>query len=922
MLKQAQASPEINNYFCFLLIDASIAQSTDQKPETVLAGRALAATLLKNDIKTNYKSIPQPTRDYLHANILKGLQDGNAQIRNQTGSVITELIKQGTFMAWPEALQELLALASNAHSTASQQTQEGAMAALLKVCEDNKRALSKKYNDQCPLDILIPRLLDLTGSDRDRIRANAVSAITLFIPDKSDSIARNIDNILQQLFGLASDKSDEVRKFVCRAIVQIASVSPERVAPHLQGLVDYMITQHRNAVDPDLALEAAEFWLFVAEEPSLQQGLGPHLHKILPVLLESMVYDEDDQMRLESEAEDAELEDKESDIKPRFATSKAARGGADATGNSGGKDDSSAQRHARDDGDDDDDDDDLSDGELAEYDDEDGDDDPESIWTLRKCSAAALDNLANVFPKEVFETILPYLKTNLVHDEWPNREAAVLAIGAVADGCMEVVQPHLPDLVPFLVSRLDDPQPIVRQISCWSLGRYSGWAAHLDEAGKEQFFLPMMDGILKRMLDNNKRVQEAAASAFANLEEKAGKALENPVYCEVIVRQFAECFAKYKDRNMFILYDCVQTLAEHVGPTLERPELVRALMPALIKRWEKVPDSSREIFTLQECLSYVATSLGTTFAPYAGPIYQRCVKLIFQTLQDTFAHAKNPALDEPEADFTITSLDLISAIVQSLGEVQSLELVSTTQPSLFEMLNFCLESDSSETKQSAYALLGDCAIYVFPELKKALPQMMPILTSQLDFSQQASDSEEEGYPVANNACWSSGEIAMKAGSAMEPYVETLLQRFYAILVSEIAPQSLKENAAIALGRLGNGCAEILAPHLGTIAPVFFRPMNTIGWTQEKADAMKGMSCVIMRNPQGLEHCLLEYLAEIAGVGTHESTRSWLQNSEPSGCLNAMKEVFTTYKAMIPTFDQYVSGLPVELQAGLTQVMMS
>lgn len=882
MLKQAQQNPEISNYFCYLLAHGIPRQVGNVKPDLVQSARGMAGILLKNDIRTKYKSFPTSTQDYLHTQVLNGLRDPSAQIRNQTGSVITELVKQGSLMNWPQVLQELVSLIGNGAGDATRETQEGAMGALLKVCEDNRKALSKTYQNQCPLDILVPKLLDFATSPSAKIRSNSIQALTVFIPDKSEPLMRQLDNVLSRLFSLAQDSSEDVRKYVCRAIVQIAGVSPARVAPHMQGLVDYMIAQHRNVSDQELALEAAEFWLFVAEEKALREHLGPHLPKIVPVLLESMVYDEDEIIRLEGEAEDAEQEDKESEIKPRFATSKASKvaGGSAESANGTGTNGGSGAQFG---------DDELSEGELEEYDDEDGEDDPESAWTLRKCSAAALDTLANAFPQEVFTTTLPYLKTNLVHDEWPIREAAVLAIGAVADGCMKVVEPHLPELVPFLVNRLGDPEPVVRQISCWSLGRYSAWASHLDEAGKQQYFLPMMDGILQRMLDNNKRVQEAAASAFANLEEKANKQLENPQYCEVIARQFAACFAKYKDRNMFILYDCVQTLAEHVGPTLQKPELVQSLMPALISRWEKVADQSREIFTLQECLSYIATALGPAFAPYAEPIYQRCVNIIFQNLQDTFAHAQEPAVDEPEPDFLITSLDLISAIIQALGEKESLSLVKRVKPDLFDLLQYCLENAYSETKQSAYALLGDCAIYVFAELEPYLDRLMPLLIKQLDLTSPSTDSEAEGYPVANNACWSSGEIAMRAEGKMGPYVEQLLQRFYAILASQQAPDALQENAAIALGRLGAGCADVLAPHLSTIAPMFIGPMKSIGWTEEKAHAMKGMTKVILQNPEGMESCLLEYLNEIARVGAHESTLSWLR-AEPSGCIGLLKQV--------------------------------
>ena len=64
----------------------------------------------------------------------------------------------------------------------------------------------------------------------------------------------------------------------------------------------------------------------------------------------------------------------------------------------------------------------------------------------------------------------------------------------------------------------------------------------------------------------------------------------------MIVQQFVKCFEMYKDRNMLILYDCVQTLAEHVGPALADDKLVAILMPALIHRWNKV--STRDTILL------------------------------------------------------------------------------------------------------------------------------------------------------------------------------------------------------------------------------------------------------------------------------------------------------------------------------------
>lgn len=853
MLKSARTSPDIDNYLAYIFSSASPPSAVNMEAAQYHQARVAAAVMLKNDIKMGYKALPESTKDYIRSTIVNVLQDSSSQMRGQAGNVITEVVRHGGIMGWPQILSELLNMAGNANGNTSTQAQEGAMGALLKICEDNRKALDRQYQGQKPLNFILPKLLELTTSSQDNVRADALASINIFVPDRSEAIISSLDTLLQQLSQLSADPSEEVRKHVCRAFVHVADIAPQKIIPHMEGLVDYMVEQQRNPNNAELALDAAEFWLCAGEDENLRNHLGPYLAKIVPVLLSSMVYSEDDILRLEGEEEDFDVDDREQDIKPTFAASKAGRltsANGESTSDANGSTAPQAESV----------DDDLSDGEIDDFDDDDEFGDPEEQWNLRKCSAAALDVLASVFHEAVFQATLPYLHENLSHSEWTNRESAVLALGAIADGCMEVVEPHLPQLTPYMITLLQDPKPVVRQITCWSLGRYSGWAAHLDKAGKAQFFEPVMEGILMKMLDKNKKVQEAAASAFANLEEKANTQLTD--YCEVIVRQFVQCFALYKDRNMFILYDCVQTLAEHVGPALAQDHLIRLLMPALLQRWNKVSDQSREMFPLLECLSYVATALGHRFAQYAAGIFARCVKIVHRNLEDGVMAAEINGFEVPDKDFLVTSLDLLSAIIQALNSEDSAQLVASS-PTFFQLLAVCMRDPNNDVRQSAYALLGDCAIYVFAQLQPGLPTILEILITQLEVSQINLDGEETGYSVINNACWSVGEIAMNHKEGMQPYVERLLQKLGTILFDERVPDSLNENAAIALGRLGLGCAQYLAVHLAQIAPGFLRAIRKVGWTDEKCHALTGFELIILANPGAMEQSLLEFFNEIS-----------------------------------------------------------
>lgn len=855
MLEQAKTSPDINNYLVYLFTCPDPPTTLQCSPQDFYLVRSAAAIMLKNNVKTASKSIPDTSLALIKMAIPMGLQDKHSQMRNYAGNIATELIRNGGLLSWPELLPELLRMFTNETGQVSEEGQEGAIAAMAKICEDNTKMLDREVNGQRPLNFILPKLIQATKSPLPKVRAHALTAINVFTPRKSQAMLNSIDDLLQNLFNLATDSSNDVRRQVCRAFVQLVETRPDKLQPHLAGLVDYILTQQQGD-DEELACDAAEFWLAVGEHENLWESLTPYIGKIIPVLLECMVYSGEEIALLGGASDDEDEEDRVEDIKPQFARRKNLARTANGAASADPALTENIYQELTEMVDEE-----LEEGEIEEN--EYGDDaTSDDRWTLRKCSAAALDVFARDFRDRVFESILPYLTKNLKHDEWSYREAAVLALGAVAEGCIGVITPHLPELVTYLFSLLNDSEPVVRQITCWTLGRYSSWAAELtDPNQRRQYFEPMMEGILTKMLDRNKKVQEAGASAFANLEEKAGKRLEP--YSLPIIQQFVRCFKKYKDRNIFILYDCVQTLAENIGPVLARPDLANELMPALIERWNKVADDSRELFPLLECLSYVAMAMNDAFTPYAPPIFGRCVNIIHQNLKASIAHANNPALDAPNRDFLVTSLDLLSAIVQALDPSISAKLVHESQPAFFELIVLCMEDPSNEVRQSAYAVLGDSAKYVYGQLKPSLPKIFPVLLKQLDFDNILDEEAESGFSVVNNACWSAGEIAIQHKSEMAPYIPDLFRRFVEIVGDLGIPRGVIENAAIALGRLGLSNADLLAPHLANFAEDFLSCMDEVDLTDEKATAFRGFTLIVEKNPMAMEKSLLHFFTAIA-----------------------------------------------------------
>lgn len=100
------------------------------------------------------------------------------------------------------------------------------------------------------------------------------------------------------------------------------------------------------------------------------------------------------------------------------------------------------------------------------------------------------------------------------------------------------------------------------------------------------------------MLDGNKRVQEAACSAFATLEEEA--CTELVPYLGFILETLVFAFSKYQHKNLLILYDAIGTLADSVGHHLNKPDYINLLMPPLIQKWNVLKDEDKDLFPLLE----------------------------------------------------------------------------------------------------------------------------------------------------------------------------------------------------------------------------------------------------------------------------------------------------------------------------------
>lgn len=91
---------------------------------------------------------------------------------------------------------------------------------------------------------------------------------------------------------------------------------------------------------------------------------------------------------------------------------------------------------------------------------------------MRKCSASTVDLLASVYGDDLLLSLLPLVNALIFNKEWTQREAGILALGAIAEGCAQGMEQHLSIIVPMLLKCLSDPNVIFIFIKAFSSIHY------------------------------------------------------------------------------------------------------------------------------------------------------------------------------------------------------------------------------------------------------------------------------------------------------------------------------------------------------------------------------------------------------------------------------------------------------------------
>lgn len=363
--EELRTYPDFNNYLIFIFT------KMDTEDE---ATRSLSGILLKNNIIDYFSNINN--LEFIKKQCLEYIGDRSQIVRSTISIIITTIVSVNDISTWPDLLPNLCTKIESLNEYVC----DGAFNTLLKICEDTK--------DFEKLRVLVPIFIKFVTHNSSTIRSYAISCLLQFFKNDSNFMITYVDNFVRNLFQISYDTN--VQKKICTSFITLLENQIDKLLLHIDPIIEFMLCA-TNDLNEDLALEASEFWLSLAEQEVCRIILEPHLVRLIPILVKNMKYSTIDLELLEEN--NASVPDCNEDIRPHFVRSRTKS--------------------------------------FENYDDNDDVEEILSIWSLRKCSAATLDTLATVFKTGMRPILFPILKETLFHPNWLVKESAILALGAV-----------------------------------------------------------------------------------------------------------------------------------------------------------------------------------------------------------------------------------------------------------------------------------------------------------------------------------------------------------------------------------------------------------------------------------------------------------------------------------------------------------
>lgn len=681
--------------------------------------RQLAGLIIKNYVFPHLTQMAEEVQFLMKKELIQALHDPVPDIRNTSAILVGKISESFPINLWVSMLPPILEYLDLRYLEVKPSSVDGCLLAVKRICEDSSLKLSQDDTTR-PLEILVPKLLDLMTAAEASVRARALESYNclLYLLETPASIAvgglrsRNtsFDSVggnggdgsrhsrsppllssptgaasssvsmfssaaatspliihmhvfISSLAQLSRDSVPLIRKLIVQGISIIACLHVALLEPFFANICEFMLA---SILDRGQLLDGKNN----SNEKEEDEGVAleacefwhallqsPDTQRAMAPYLPRLIEHLIARLVLTREQMEAERQDAEEENSGAKAL-KIHPVHSQLRGGGGGGENSSSSRNG------------VGGSKQQEMKEN---AELSSRWTLRKQCALSLDTMAMHFPpEEVLRLALPKIQQSLAssHSVFV-QESGWLALGALSQGCLGSMGPYLPQLMPLLlVMARDERLPEMKSICCWVISRLSPLFAAAASEGQGiavQWYVQSLVALCERIVTENEHVKvvEAGCSALCLLIDNAFPMAQDDdedgstvlsEHVSMILGAINHALDKCGQKTSLLVVDIIGMLADTIKTELARPEYTSMYLPKLMDKFMSLDDDDSRVFPLLETLTSVLAVIGLEAREYVSYVYERCLR-IAQTVLVALSQ-RSPQRHNQSLLQQVTDLDL------------------------------------------------------------------------------------------------------------------------------------------------------------------------------------------------------------------------------------------------------------------------
>lgn len=390
----------------------------------------------------------------------------------------------------------------------------------------------------------------------------------------------------------------------------------------------------------------------------------------------------------------------------------------------------------------------IDDDDAAEWNNN-SNDEEEDEESEHEAARQSLDRVAlKLGGNSLAAPLFSHLPLMIASANWRERQAALMALSAAAEGCADVLINEIPKLLDLVLPLIDDEHPRVQYACCNAIGQMSTDFADVIQRTSGDKILPAL--ISKLTNRSVPRVQAHAAAALVNFSEAATKEVVEPYLDQLLTNLLGLLNSpkKYVQEQVLSTISAIADAAEK-----KFIKYYDTLMPLLfnVMRSDVGDDNRALLARCIDCATLIASAVGKEkFSEHANDLIQ-----LFGHIQSTISTPDDeviPHLDQGWAricrlvgkEFNQYLPSILPPLIETAKATQDISLLDEEETAEYQQSDewdviqlkgkhIAVHTAALVEKVTALELLNSYAVDLKADFFPWVPQLVQIAIPALDF---------------------------------------------------------------------------------------------------------------------------------------------------------------------------------------------